>query len=491
VLASCGELAMGSVNNLVRVGAISLLAVVLFAFAFFAVKGGKLFPHWDEYTLEFDSIQGPPVGMEVKLGGAVIGEVIKSEFKREKGITETTIQVDKEVELFPGTEFVVTSSGFISDSYLQPEFPRLNPDTGQPWEATDRLPSGETLPGRMAPDPMKALAEMAAPMKDVLTNVNKMLSDEELGGMISKLSASIDETLAGVNSLFGLAEGFMEDNEGNVSAAMANMRKVSESFLRVSQNLEEASEVVNKMASDPRYRDTMDQVLADLNESAATINHMTRQIDEFVSDPNLQQDAKDSVRLTKETLQEAKDTMERFQTTLDNVDTTMKSAQDVMGEAKGTITDVRGKVDQLSSMGDAVDVKLGFNVRAVDVNNDQSLGNEDVYVGDLNAALGYGKTYVSVGADNIGEDSNANFLLGYGGLRGFSLRGGVYRGELGIGPAYYLPGGGGAELMLYDTEDPKINGYGYVPIGDHVNVVLGVEDIENDAQASVGLGVEF
>lgn len=483
---------MGSMNNLVRVGFVSLLALVLFVVALFVIKGGGWGTRWDKYMLVFDDIQGPPKTMEIKLGGEVIGEVLGSKFNREDGTTETAIEIQHNIELFPGTEFVVTSSNFIGEAYLEPHFPRLNPETNEPWQESDRLkPGGEPLPGRMAANPMQSLAQLAEPMNKVLTRVDTLLGEDQLGGMVTNLSTSLDDTLTSINSLLSLAEGFMEDNKGNITVTMANMKQVSANFLKISKNLEQASEVVNQLAADPRYHDTMDTVLANLNESSVAINHMTKQIDSLVSDPELQQNTKDSVRLTKETLQEAKDTMQRFQKSLDTVDDTMKSAQDVMGEAKGTITDVHSKVNQLSAIGDAVDVKLGFNVRAVDKNDNQHLDNQDVYVGDLNAALGYGKTYVSVGADNIGEDSNANFLLGYGGLKGFSVRGGVYRGELGIGPAYYLPGGGGAELMLYDTEDPKINGYGYVPIGDHVNVVLGVEDIENDAQASVGVGVEF
>lgn len=481
---------MSNISNIVRVGAAALLAIVLLIISLFVIKGGDWFKRWTHYTLEFSEIQGPSRGMEIKLGGEVIGEVMESRFVRDKGVTHTTVRIQDEIELFPGTVFIVTSSGLIGDVYLEPRFPRFNPE-GEPWSAEDRLPPGATIQGRMPPNPLETIAELAEPMESILQRVDRMLGEDQLGGVITDLSASIDETLTSVNSLFALAETFMEDNQGNVSASMANMKLISESFLRVSQNLERTSEAVNRMAEDPRYREVTDTVLANLSESSAAINHMASQLDSLVSDPAVQQDAKDSIRLTKETLQEAKDTMERFQTTLDTVDETMESAQGLMGEAEGAITDVRGKVGEVSSLGDAVDVKLGLNVRAVDVNDDQKLNNDDIYVGDLNAAVGYGNTYVSVGADNIGEDSNANFLLGYGALTGFSFRGGVYRGELGLGPAYYFPGGGGAELMWYDTEDPKLNGYGYVPLGDHVNVVLGVEDIENDPQASVGLGVEF
>ena len=81
-------------------------------------------------------------------------------------------------------------------------------------------------------------------------------------------------------------------------------------------------------------------------------------------------------------------------------------------------------------------------------------------------------------------------MLGWGDLDGFSMRGGVYRSELGIGAAYDF-GGIATEVMLYDTSDPKFNALGRVEVAEQVSVVVGVEDIENDPTYTAGLGVDL
>ncbi len=161
--------------------------------------------------------------------------------------------------------------------------------------------------------------------------------------------------------------------------------------------------------------------------------------------------------------------MDKADGLIDSASGLMDNANGVIADVGGTVGEARAKMNQLTSIGSQIDVQASLNVRAVDKNrNEQPVTATDRYVGDINVAVGYGKTYVSAGADNIGEDNNWNFLLGYGSLSGFSFRGGVYRGELGLGAAYNLKGGGGAEVMAYDTDEPKLNAYGYIPVGKAV-----------------------
>jgi hypothetical protein len=169
----------------------------------------------------------------------------------------------------------------------------------------------------------------------------------------------------------------------------------------------------------------------------------------------------------------------------------LDSADGLLNSAGGSIEEVRGKVDSLSAIGESVDVKLGLNVRAVDRDENHRPSEGDDYVGDMNLAVGAQGKYVQVGADNIGGDNNWNFLLGMGGLDGFSVKGGVYRGELGLGASLKSKDGLGADVMWYDTKDPKLNAYGYIPAGDFVDVVVGVEDLQRDPVASAGIGVKL
>ncbi|GEM_PF-2260211 len=298
-----------------------------------------------------------------------------------------------------------------------------------------------------------------------------------------------EETLTNINALVLSVSEVVTGSEGYVTGSLANVHAMSENFRSMSEDLHALSSMLAEAATDPQERARWERVLVNIEQTTANINSLTASLDELAGDDALQQDIKDSVRLTRETLEETKETVVRFQDTLDNVDSTLESADSLMGTAEGTIVEAKDKLDKLGRVGDAIEIKMGLNVRAVDLDDNQSLGNEDVYVGDLNAAVGYEDTYVYFGADDIGEENNFNLMMGYGDLAGLSFRGGVYRGELGLGAAYY--GDLGAEVTWYDTEDPKVNAYGYIPIADKLNLVVGGEDLGNDPMASVGVGVEL
>ena len=392
--------------------------------------------------------------------------------------TEAKIRVNKNIKLRQDAQFVISQEGLIGEKYLSVEGGSPN----LPTVAEGHLFYGSTE------DDITALIGNAS---EVVRNVEQLLSPQSLGGALSNITMTLNTSLQNVDALIASAAGLIEGNQGYITASLQNVQAMSEHFLTLSQNLELASVSIRDLAADPKYTETIEGMTQDLSQVSANLNHLSQQLDNLVSDPQVQQDAKDSVRLIKETLTEAKTTLQRFQQTMDKADGVLDGASGLMEDAGGAIGEARGKLEQISSIGSNVDVKLGLNVRAVDRDDNQRLNNEDSYVGDMNVALGYKNAYVQVGAENIGEDNNFNFMLGMGQLSGFSFRGGVYRSELGLGAAYNLEGGGGVEAMLYDTEDPKINALGRIPVGDSVDVVVGVEDIENNPMATVGIGVNL
>lgn len=468
------------VNETVKVGFAVVLAIALIwgALAIFrgdVVGTGNTYP----VQVSFERAVGVSKGMSVKLAGSHIGYVQSIDFDNDARRTVASVRIHNGVDIREDSYAVISQDGLIDEKYMA---------IYEPEGASDRnVESGGQISGTSE----AGLNDLISEASVVLGSINELLGDDQLGGVVNTLNARLDGTMDKVDTILINADDILSGNRQYIDGTMQNVHAMSVNLLALSENFEALSVQVKQLAADPKYRERLDQVTDDMTVISANIANMTTEINALVSDDQVQTDVKDSVRLTKETLEEAKATMVRFQETLDNVDGAIGNANDLMGSAGGVMEDAKGKLEQIDRVGEAVDVKLGMNVRAVDIDRDDNLGQGDHYVGDMNVAVGYNDVYLQMGAESIGEDNDFNFLLGYGDLSGLSFRGGVYRSELGLGAAYFTPSGWGAETMWYDTEDPKVNALGYIPVMNDLRVVVGAEDIGNDPMATVGVGVEF
>lgn len=460
-------------GNAFKVGVAVVTAAIILTAGLAFVQSEVIHRGRTYYVMvRFDDALGISKGVIVKRAGTDIGEVEDFGLSEDGMHTEAKIRIKDDVELYTSDVFVITQESLLGGSFIAVY--RLD-------ESSREIASeGEILYGRR----QGGFNEIIEQTSHLIKTVEDMLGPDSLGGAIKDITARLERTLLKVEGLIDDSHAILVENKGYISTSMRNVSAISRNFLTVSQNLEETSLAVKELATDPKNAEAIAAIMADMQETSATVNHLMAEVDALISDPVVQQDIKDSVRLTKETLEEAKTTMVRFQTTLDSVD-------GLMGEAGGAMDLAKSKMAELEAFGDAIEVRTSLVIRAVDQNNDNSLGNSDYTVGDINAALAFEDTYITLGADNIGQGAKTNFMIGYGSLHGLSFRGGVYRGELGFGGAYYLPGGGGAEITWYDTENPKLNSFGYFPIGKKLKLVVGAEDIVNDAKPSVGLGFEL
>lgn len=480
---------MGSSNNTAKVG-LAVVAAAILTFGVVSLLRSDLFNVHPSYwvAVRFENALGVSKGMSVKMAGSDVGWVEGIQYVDEAQLSEARVRIYEKYHIYPAAKFLISQEGFVGgEKYIDISGNKPSEPGQEP------VMEGDVLEGGTQAD----FNELIANATRVISSVGDALNTERLD-RVDKLLSGVTDSMDKINEVLDAVGSLMADNKGLISGSLKNVEAITANFLALSKNLEETGDTVREMADDPRYRDALDGLADNMGLMSDRLTHLTGEIDGIVSDPEFQQNTKDSVRLTKETLEQTKGTIERFQQTMDKVDSlldkgseVMDSAGGLMDSAGGAIQEVRGKVEQFSKIGDSVDVKLGLNVRAVDRDENHRPSEGDDYVGDMNLALGTQGKYVQVGADNIGAENNWNFLLGMGELDGFSLKGGVYRGELGLGASLKSKGGLGADVMWYDTKDPKLNAYGYVPVGDFVDVVVGVEDAQKNPTASAGIGVKL
>ena len=469
----------GSIHT-IKVGLAVVLAIVLMIAGYLAlneiqIKGATYTVHG-----QFQDALGIKVGQPVLLRGKKIGEVTAFDIvSGDDDFATVDFGIREGVELYSDLTFVISQDGLLGEKYISVAIP----EPRDPHREV--LAEGDALPGGNQTD----INELLSDADMVLEQIGEVLDPQKIDEGLGSLLAQVQETLDNVNTLLGTVNDQLTGSENYIEGTVRNVHAMSVNFLAMSENFNATSEELNALVADPAKREQLEKIMANMEDVSTNLSELTAQINALAGDEQLQSDIKESVTLTKETLAEAKETMVKFQGTLEKADGMLESADSLMSTTEEVVVDTKKDIDKLTNVGDAIEIKLGMNVRAVDADDNHGFSGDDLYVGDMNAAVGYEDTYVYIGADDIGEDTNFNLMMGYGDLAGFSFRGGVYRGELGLGAAYYGPVG--AEVMLYDTEDPKLNAYGYIPIMERLNLVLGGEDLGDEAIASIGIGMEL
>jgi phospholipid/cholesterol/gamma-HCH transport system substrate-binding protein len=461
------------------IGAILMGVIAWLMFSEFQFQGQTYYVY-----AHFSQALGIKEGLAVKFAGTDIGTVESYDFNNQQRMTSVKIRIKEGTELYTDNRFVIAQDGLLGEKYLEV------------WEPEDHSPSARTV---FEGDVLRG--ENQASVNDVIDNANRILEEiesfiqseelrstideliEELRASLHDVTGSMEETLAGVDEMVNGLNGVLSDNAVLINNTMRNVETVSQNFVSMSTNLDSTSAEIAAFVSNPETKAHISNILSQVDEATANVNALTAEINSLVSDPQTQSDLKDTLKYAKEALSESKTTMVKLQETLENADSLINTTE-------GAVTETADSVKKLTNIGDAVELEMGVSLRTVDADDDHGLSGDDSYVGDINAAIGYDDAYVYVGADEIGEDTNVNLMLGYGSLDGLSFRGGVYRGEMGIGAAYAAEKYKG-ELMVYDTEDIKVNLTNYIPIMEQLNLIIGAESINNDPVATLGLNYEI
>lgn len=482
----------GKMSQAASVGFVIIVALVMAVVSIGLIRSEFFFRGKTYYVLvNFENAIGVSEGMPVKLRGADAGWVEKYDIRENEtdlsNYTQIKIRIHQKVKLFKNDLFVTGQESLLGERVMMIQPAREHREE-------DQVKEGDVLLGEAQGD----FTQLMAGAAKTVDSVNNLLSEDKLGGDLHGLITSMNGSMAQANLTMASIQQMLGSNQKDISGTMQNFRAMSANFLDMSKKFNLASGELSALATDPKNKEAAQAIRDNLSLMSEQMRILTEQMSTLSSDPQLQDNMKSSAQLARETMENMKlasghfnDTLNRVDTLLDSSNSMVKSLDGAAKGASGLISSVGGTLGSVSSVGDSIDVQFNADARAVDTQNDNSLDEDDSYVGDINGAVGFGNGYVQVGADNLGEDSGWNFLMGVGKLRGGSFRAGAYRGEVGMGLRYGFGKQGDITTMLYDTHDPKWNAIGRFPVGDKLNLIVGAEDINQEAKGTVGVGVEF
>jgi len=447
---------MKDLSYQIKVGLVVVIGIILSIVAYRAVLELNRETGFS-VIVEFADARGIKKGTAVQRAGTDIGWVSKMELDSDRGIAVGEVNIFAGKSFPQDAQFFIMSEGLIEEKFLAiKDNPKPNPLLGN---AED----GDVFQG--VPDP--GLTDMISNANLALMKANTLLdvvtdfvSEEKLGGIITRLATEMEETMATANSVMQRADRILASNEGRISATMENVYVMSEDVSSMTGDL-------RATLTDADLGNRLTSILNEVDTLLVRMNQISADVGKISGDEQVQANIKESIALTKSTLEEAEITLRTL---------------------RGTLERVNEKIDNIGPVG----FEGKVNVRNESVH--QMNRSDSAYV-DVKTRLRVGDNALDLGVENIGDETQdnvgVNVQMGRYVSEDVLLRGGIFRSEFGLGFDYSPTGGYSFTGDVYDLNNPRMNSYLSLPFADKYNLLFGVEDIGDENQLNAGVQLSF
>jgi len=184
----------------------------------FFVLGYDFNENRNTYVFRFVQLAGIKRGSEVLLKGHIVGEV--------KQITpiygsniyfKAQVAIDKDLQLYRGTQSLVTNKNVIGDAALVLEIPKQKDNILHP---------GETI----FANNVRNLDELINQMAKLTTNLNSLVSS--LGDLAGSNKSGVSRIITQINSILNKADRIMSNSESSIMETMINIAKTTKTLRR-------------------------------------------------------------------------------------------------------------------------------------------------------------------------------------------------------------------------------------------------------------------
>ena len=362
-----------------KVGAFTIVGLLLFLSAAAGLQHIHL---WGSkgYTLYAGFRQA--VGLEpqsmVRLSGVPIGTV--TDIQNDGGGVTLTLSIDPDVEIPRGSNAMIASVGVMGEKFVN-----ITPshDHGDYYKDGDYIfGTDETGMDSMFESMNKTLEQAQA----LLISMNNVIGDPEFKQSIVGMSVNMRDASEHLNGMMASLERTAVNNEGSINASIQQLPQIVASMNRTMASVEHMMANVDTVAGDPQTAENLRVTLENITETSKRVAHMAENMDKVLGDPQTAEDAK---------------------AILHNARSVSERADKMLGKISSI--EVTPSVDVLYS-GGAHEWTSNFN---------------------LEVAAKDGP-FLNLGVDDIGERNHANVQVGKN-FGAFGARGGLVAGKLGLG----------------------------------------------------------
>lgn len=415
-----------------KVGGFTLLGLAVLAAALIHLSGFSFGgPAVNSFTINFSNVNGLKVASTVRYAGVVVGSV--------KSITPNGYKVDvvctvkQDVPVPDDSIFTIAADGLMGEKFINiaPGISTKNYADGAEIDGGEEA----TMDGMMT-----SMGGLIEQMHDILSSINEITGNAELKRGLIDTAINIQRVTA---SLARTAEG-----------SEKNLVKLSRNMEMISARLADASDEVAKMVAETRdggkTAENLRATVASIAMAAQRIDNMAAAMESTVTDPETQQNLKDTVRNAK--------------------------------EASAKMNRLMG--GDISAMG-TIGIEAGFASPRHN-NHKRAQGNIDITFGGK-------KSFVQFRDEGIGNEDkfSAQFGKHFGSL---TARGGLIRDHFGIGVDYDANKNLRFSADAYDVNDLRLRLGARYRVAKKTYIFANVDDVTNhkkDRTSYFGLRQEF
>lgn len=283
----------------VKIGALAVVAILLFIFGFNFMKGQNILDSSKEIYAVYDNVEGLPSTADVMLNGLKIGKVTKTEFLNERGQILVTMHIKSKFKFSNKSTAQIYSDGLIGGKIMKilPEYAGETIETGDTLNSTVEEGIMASVISRLVP--LREKLEGAFGGIDTLVQGLNNVLDESGQKNLKESLANLNETLENINASSAKVDGLLSRNANKLDNTIANFDNTSKNLSALSDSLalievqpmikkanvilDDFNEVSNNLKNG---KGTAGKLLND-DELYNNLEHASKQMEELIQDIKL------------------------------------------------------------------------------------------------------------------------------------------------------------------------------------------------------------
>jgi phospholipid/cholesterol/gamma-HCH transport system substrate-binding protein len=290
---------MKKISNEVKVGATTLLTIIVFIWLYNFLKGKDFLSNSAIYYTVYDKVGGLAESSPVEVNGFKVGVVQSIDFiDAQSGRLLAVFSVNKNFKLPKNTVAEIVPVSLLGGMKVQFVYGN-GPGTYE---------EGDTIPGRLAESIMDKMETELLPVKDKITSLITILDsvvssvndvmDADFKKDLSGTLSNVNSTTASLSKIMGSKEKelqstidninkfsqMLSDNSGKMSKTFSNLESITDSLaaadiyttvLNLKSSLENASNLIDNLNEGKGTAGqllTNDSLYINLNNSLASLN---------------------------------------------------------------------------------------------------------------------------------------------------------------------------------------------------------------------------
>ncbi|SUP42516.1 MlaD family protein [Veillonella criceti] len=389
-----------------KVGLFTIIGLCLFAACVIFLGRLELFqPPQMHITGEFQSVTGLKTGNQIKYSGVAVGRVTDMEVTS-KGVT-LIMEIKDDTEIPVDSEFSLANDGILGDKFIQ-----ITPGHSKTF-----LKDGDIIHGDGQSDIDKTMRQATVLMEEAnktLGSINNVIGDAQTQAALRNALRTTEDIANNTAELTARMNQMVASNEGNLNEITTNMAGITRNMTNITNQLDTSLQELN---GDGQAASDMRAILSNLRTTTNSLNNMASSMEGVVTDPQSSKDIKETLHNTAQ-----------LTTKLNRL-----TGGDVESSDSGKKYPFKASAN----------IELLYNTTS------------DKYNPNADFRLQFGKSMFTLGATNIGDNSQLELTYGKYVANDFLLRGGLFDGDVGIGVDYGLNGPFSISAAVMDFNDTR------------------------------------